>query len=345
MFELHLPLWAGVLVFLGAAAAIGFFGVKLAEYADQLADKTGLGEAITGAVLLGLLTALPGLAASVMAAIDGYAAMAISNAMGGIAVQTVALAAADAAYRKANLEHAAASLTNMVQTGVLILLLTLVMGGLAGPQVVVGHVHPMTFLLFGTAGFAFWLVYRTREEPMWDPKRTGETVEDVPEEASQEVSLTRLLLGIAFAGVVTMVSGALIARTAGEFADEGGISESVAGGLLMAIATSLPELVTSVAAVRRGAVTLAVSDIVGGNFFDVCFVAAADLAYLSGSLYHAEGIGNRAQFLTALTVLLNVVLLLGLLYRQRHGPGNIGLESVAMLVIYIGGFLVLSLAM
>lgn len=125
---------------------------------------------------------------------------------------------------------------------------------------------------------------------------------------------------------------------------KGGLAESVVGGLFMAIATSLPELVTSVAAVRRGAVTLAVSDIVGGNFFDVCFVAAADLAYLQGSLYHAEGTGDREQFLTALTILLNVVLLLGLLFRQRQGPGNIGLESVAMLLIYIGGFLVLSLA-
>jgi cation:H+ antiporter len=344
MIDLHLPLWADILVFLGAAGAIGLFGVKLARYADQLADKTGMGEAITGTVLLGLLTALPGLVASVVAAIDGHAAMAISNAMGGIAFQTVALVVADAAYRGTNLEHAAASVPNMVQTGMLILLLTLVVGGLAGPRVTLGHISPMTLLLFAAAGFAFWIVFRTQGEPMWSPKQTGQTVEDVPDEEHQQASATWMIVGILVAGIVTIVSGALVAETAGEFTEEGGLAESVVGGLFMAIATSLPELVTSVAAVRRGAVTLAVSDIVGGNFFDVCFVAAADLAYLRGSLYHAEGTGDREQFLTALTILLNVVLLLGLLFRQRQGPGNIGLESVAMLLIYIGGFLVLSLA-
>jgi cation:H+ antiporter len=105
--------------------------------------------------------------------------------------------------------------------------------------------------------------------------------------------------------------------------------------------TSLPELVTTVAAVRRGALTLAVSDIVGGNFFDVLFVVAADLVYFGGSLFHGEGVGRRDVFVAGLTILLNVVLLLGLLYRQRRGPGNIGFESVLLLVLYIGGFLVL----
>lgn len=345
MVELSLPLWAHALIFLGAGAAIGVAGVKLAGYADQLADRTGMGEAVTGTVFLGLMTALPGLAASVMAALDGRPALAISNAMGGIAFQTTALAIADITYRKANLEHAAASVQNMMQTALLILLLTLVTAGISSPDVTLGHVHPMTLLLFLAAGFAFWLVYKVREEPMWHPRRTEQTVEDEPDEEHRRASLPGLLVGIFWTGAVTLVSGALVAKTAGEFVGEGRISESVAGGLFMAGATSLPELVTSIAAVRRGAVTLAVSDIVGGNFFDVLFVSAADLAYLGGSLYHAEGIGPREMFLTSLAVLLNVVLLLGLLYRQRSGPANVGVESVLMLVLYVGGFLTLALLM
>jgi len=120
------------------------------------------------------------------------------------------------------------------------------------------------------------------------------------------------------------------------------VSETVAGAVLSGVATSLPERVTTVAAVRRGALTLAVSDIVGGNFFDVLFVFAADIVYLRGSLYHAIGVGTREAFLTVLAIMLNVVLLLGLLYRQRSGPANIGFESVLMLVLYVGGLLVLA---
>ena len=104
MIDLSLPLWGNVLVFLGTALAIGVAGVRMAGYADQLADRTGLGEAITGMIMLGLITALPGIAASVTAAVEGHPGMAISNAMGGIAVQTIALAAADFFYLKANLD-------------------------------------------------------------------------------------------------------------------------------------------------------------------------------------------------------------------------------------------------
>jgi cation:H+ antiporter len=137
----------------------------------------------------------------------------------------------------------------------------------------------------------------------------------------------------------------VVAEAAENLVTKTAIPEIVVGGLFMAVATSLPELVTSIAAVRRGALTLAVSNIVGGNFFDVLFVAAADVAYVHGSLYHGRGVGNHEMLLTALTVLMNLVLLLGLIYRQKHGPANIGFESITMLILYISGFLVLALAM
>lgn len=345
MFDLTLPLWGDVLLFVTAALAIGFAGVKAAELADRLADRSGLGEAVTGTVVLGLLTALPGLMASVVAAAKGSPVLAISNAMGGIAVQTAALAVADISYRRANLEHAAASVANMMQATMLIVLLVLVLVGLSGPDVVVGHVHPATLILFAAAGFAFWLILGTREEPMWHPEQTEETVPDVPEEAHKRENFVKLWVGVIVSAVITGMSGALVAETGQNLVEKTGLPETVVGGLLMAIATSLPELVTSVAAVRRGALTLAVSDIVGGNFFDVLFVAAADVAYLQGSVYHADGVGLREIFLTSITILMNVVLLAGLIFRQKSGPGNIGFESLLMLLLYFSGFSVVSLAM
>lgn len=345
MFEFHLPLWGDVAMLMAAAVVIGLAGTKAAAYADQLADRTGLGEAVTGTVFLGLLTALPGLAASVFAALKGHPTMAIANAMGGIAAQTAALAVADIAYIRANLEHAAASVVNMMQTITLILLMVLVVAGISGPNVAVGHVHLMTPVLIAAAGFAFWIAYRTRQEPMWRPKSTRETVLDEPNPEHMKLRLSGLMAGMLFSAGLTALAGSVVAEAAENIVDETTIPEVVVGGLMMALATSLPELVTSIAAVRRGALTLAVSDIVGGNFFDVLFVAAADLVYLEGSLYHAAGVGNREIFLCSFTILLNVVLLIGLIYRQRQGPGNIGFESVLMLILYVAGFLVLSLVM
>eukprot|EP00913_Durusdinium_trenchii_P010919 g10248.t1 len=343
--SLHIPFTSDVLVFVTSAIAIAIAGVRAAGYADRLADRTGMGEALAGTVFLGFLTALPGLLASVTAAAKGHAAMAISNAMGGIAVQTAALAAADIAYPRANLEHAAASVPNMMQSTMLIALIVVVLSGISGPEFTLGHVHFVTPLSFVVAGCAFWLVLGTRDAPMWHPENTDETVPDVPKRGSRRENLPRLIIGLAIAAGVTGVGGVLVAETAENIVEKTSIPAVVVGGLFMALATSLPELVTSIAAVRRGALTLAVSDIVGGNFFDVLFIAAADIAYVNGSLYHADGVGLREVFLISLTLLLNVVLLAGLIFRQKRGPGNIGFESLLLLVLYIGGFLILAIAM
>jgi cation:H+ antiporter len=197
------PLWANIVAFLLAAAVIGWTGTGLAVLGDKLADRTGLGEAVVGSLFLGLTTALPGLAASITAALQGHAALAISNAIGGIAIQTVFLAVADVVHKKANLEHAAASITNAIQTTILVSLLALVLLGLNSPDVTLAHVHPMTPVLFAAAGGGFWLVYRSSTEPMWLPRKTADTVLDVPEQANVEASLGKLLAGFAIAaGVV-----------------------------------------------------------------------------------------------------------------------------------------------
>jgi len=342
MLNLDIPLWGDILLFVVSAGVIGVAGVKAAGLADRVADRTGMGEAVTGTVFLGFLTALPGLLASITAAAKGLPAMAISNAMGGIAVQTTALAIADIAHHRANLEHAAASVPNMMQATMLVALMVLVLCGLSGPDVALGHVHPVTILLMVTAASAFWLVVGTRDAPMWEPTETGETVTDEADERHKRQSLQTMLIGLFLAAGATGLAGVLVAEAAENIVEKTDIPETVVGGLFMALATSLPELVTSVAAVRRGALTLAVSDIVGGNFFDVLFIAAADLAYFGGSIYHAESVGLREVFLTSFTILLNVVLLAGLIYRQKRGPANIGFESVLMLVLYLSGFLVLS---
>jgi len=346
MLQLSSSIWVDVSIFLVATAAIGIAGTKLAGYADRFADRTGLGEALTGTFLLGLVTALPGLAASVTAAVQGHAALALGNAIGGIGFQTTILAFADIAHREANLEHAAASVENMIQTVMLVVLLSLVLLGLNGPEITVGHVHPATLLLIAAAIVAFLLVRKVRDQPMWRPRRTDETVFDLPDEEAREPrGLGLLVLGIITTAAITLASGVFLAEAAGDLVEETGLSEAVVGAVFMGIATSLPELVTCLAAVRRRALTLAVADIVGGNFFDVLFVAAADLCFVAGSIYHADGIGRRETFVVSLTLLLNVVFLAGLIYRQKHGPGNIGIESMTMLGLYGLGVLTLVLAL
>jgi len=232
------------------ALAIGLAGTRLAHVADTLADRTGMGEILAGALFVGGSTSLPGIIASVSAALDARPSLAAANAVGGIAAQTAFIAVADLFYRRANLEHDAADLGNVVQSLVLLGMLTL----------------PLVAALCPLA--ADW-------------------------------------------------------------------PEASVGALAVAVITSLPELVTTVAAVRRGALGIAFGGIMGGNAFDVLFLAASDVAYTDASIYHAAG--DAVWFQLALTCTMVAILVLGLTLRQRRGPANIGFESTLVLGCYLLG--------
>ena len=329
---MSLPL--SILLFIASAAVIATIGSRLAKYADLLADYTGLGEALFGAILLGGATSLPGITASVTAAVDGYPALALSNAIGGIAAQTVFLAVADLSYQRINLEHAAASVPNMMSGALLIALLSMLLLGMLGPQFAILGIHPVTPLLFiGYLG-GMRLVHQSHERPMWRPRITRATQLDVQNESPQEgPSTSRLWFYFALTGLGVVLAGGVLTRSAESLAGYTGLSDSLVGGVLVAITTSLPELVTSIAAVRQGALTLALGGVLGGNAFDTLFAAVADIGYRQGSIYHA--VTHRELSLIVLTILMTSILLLGLLSRERRGIANIGFESMLIFFLFV----------
>lgn len=330
-----LPLGYVIALFAAAAAVIATAGVWMVSTADRLADRTRLGEAITGAVFLGIATSLSGTITSVTAAADGFPALSVSNAVGGIAVQTFFLALADIWYRQANLEHAAASLTNLTQCGVLMALLSVPLIALSLPAVTVWHVHPASALLVAGYLLGLRLVHSVQTEPLWGPAKTAETRPDEPQEPAGGKPLVWLLARFLILVTALTVAGFAIARSGEALALRTGMSQTLVGVLLTAVVTSLPELVTTVAAVQRGALTLAVGGIIGGNTFDVLFLTLSDAAYRDGSIYHA--IGRPEQFVISLTLLLTAIILLGLLRRETYGFANIGFESLLVIVVYAAG--------
>ena len=125
----------GTIAFVIASIVIITAGSRLARVADELADRTGLGEALFGIFLLAGVTSLPDFAATLSAAIDSRPDLAMSNVMGSMAANLVFLGIADIIYRKANLEHAAASPTNLMLAALLIVLLALPLLAIASPPV------------------------------------------------------------------------------------------------------------------------------------------------------------------------------------------------------------------
>lgn len=334
---MELTLESSIILFVIFGGIIGLAGSRLTRLADTLADQTGLGEALFGGILMGGVTSLSGIITSVTAAFEGHPQIAVSNGIGGIVAQTVFLAFADITYRKANLEHASASIQNLMQGVILIFLLGFILMLITVPSFSIWGIHPGSVLLFVLYLLGMRLISWAGDSPMWRPRQTQETVFDIANEESFALGNKTGLnwLWFAILGIVVGLSGYGIAETAIVITHETGISETITGSVMTAIVTSLPELITTIVAVRHGALTLAVSGIIGGNTFDVLFVAFSDWAY-TGSIFHE--ITFRETYLVALTLLLTTILILGLITRQKQGIGGIGWETFLILIGFFGGY-------
>lgn len=323
-----------IALFTASAVVIAVFGIRMTYLARELAVATGLGEAFMGAVFIGATTSLSGIIASATAAWSGEASLAVSNSLGGIAAQTLFLVLGDMVYRKANLEFAAASVENMMMSVQLMVLLSILLIAFNLPAASILGVHPASVLLPVAYLYTLKLLVDVHEKPMWLPRMTPGTVRE--RQGGQERHSTRLwplVLRFMICACIVGVAGWVTANSGMAIAAQTGLSAGIMGGIFMAVSTSLPELVVAITAIRLGALTLAVGDIIGGNAFDTLFIAVSDVFYRDGPIYLAVTTQERIWLGSAM--LMNAVLLMGLIYRERKGVANIGMESNLILLIYV----------
>ncbi|MGY2003898.1 sodium:calcium antiporter [Blastococcus sp. SYSU DS1024] len=346
------PLLPSLGVLAAMAVVIVVAGVRLTRVADSLAERTGLGDAIGGALLLGAVTSLPGNVTVLTGALEGDAGFALANPVGGIALQTVWLAIADLLYRRVNLEHAAASLQNVLQSVLLSAMLAVPVIAYATPDLRLGWIHPMTLLIPLLYAYGLTLLRRMQREPMWQPIHTDQTADDDEGNGNgngngdgdgdgdgegdgdgdgDERSTARLWGLLAALGLVTGVAGWLVGRAGLSVIVRADLDSGVVGFTLTTAISSLPELVVLLTAVRMGQLTLGVGNIVGGNVYDILMISVADVGYLEGPIYRDAG--PTSLVLVGGTLVMTAVLSAGLLMRDRKW---IGFEGVSIPLIYVG---------
>jgi cation:H+ antiporter len=119
-----------------------------------------------------------------------------------------------------------------------------------------------------------------------------------------------------------------------ELAQHYGWHKSFVGTLFVAAATSLPELVVTLAALRLGALDMAIANLLGSNLFDIAIIAIDDLFYLRGPLLSHVADTHAFSAFSALTMTGAVIV--GLLYRpQRRLFGVVGWIGLVLLAIYL----------
>lgn len=337
----HLPVPLLMLLFAGAAAAVWFAGIQLSKTTDVLASHFGLGEALGGLILLAIVTNLPEMAITVSAALHGNVGIAIGNILGGIAIQTVVLVILDACLgRGAPLTSRAASLVLVLEGVMVMAVLTLVVIGHQFPATVIfARLAPADVLIAACWMAGLMLIGKARKGLPWQlstgaGKDAKQGAKQSKKSNSSKSGIERTIRTFAWSSVVTLVAGVVLEQSGDAIATQIGMSGVLFGATVLAAATSLPELSTGLASVKLGDYQLAVSDIFGGNsFLPVLFLVAT---VLSG-----QSVLPQAQktdiYLTGLGMLLTAIYIYGLILRPQRKIARMGIDSFAVLIVYVLG--------
>ncbi len=319
-------------VFLLAGALVFLVASRLARHADAVADATGLGRIWVGSLLLAASTSLPELSTEVNAAILDAVDIGVGDLMGSTLANMLLLAMLDLFYRRRGV------LDNASANHALVATLAVVLTAMAGAAIAsggwgrIGHVGVETILIAAVYLLGMRTVF-VNSNPTAPPVQlelgdTGRTV------------LRRGLTGVALAALGLLITAPMLVVSAEALAAEAGMTESFVGTLLVGFTTSFPEIAASIAAVRLGAIDLAVGNIFGSNAFNMAILLVMDIAYLPGPVlaYASQDHARTALFAT-IAVGLGM---LGILARRGQRISAMRIESIAVVLAYAGAVWVLA---
>ena len=238
---------------------VGFvFLVKGADWfvegAAGIAKKLGIPQLVIGLTIVAMGTSMPEAAVSITSALSGSAGISIGNVVGSNILNILIILGITAVLTNVRIQKTTFRYEIPFMIGITIILMAF---GITGNQI--------TFL----EGILFWLLFLIFLGYLSVISKKG-SVQD--EEEIKELPLWKGVLGIIIGGMLVVKGSDFAVEGATEIARYFGMSERFIGLTIVAFGTSLPELVTSVTAARRGNADIAIGNIVGSNIFNILFV-------------------------------------------------------------------------
>ena len=238
--------------------ALGFFLlIKGADWfvdgASGLAKKLGIPQLVIGLTIVAMGTSLPEAAVSISAALRGNAEITIGNIVGSNILNILIILGVTALI--ATLKVADSTVRYEIPFMIVVTFVLLWLGYTGGQVTrLEGIILWGLFLLY--LRYLYMMAKKGKEE----------------EREAEQLSAAKII-GLIFAGVVMIVAGSNFAvEGASNIAKALGISQRFIGLTIVAFGTSLPELVTSVSAARKGNADIAIGNVVGSNIFNILFI-------------------------------------------------------------------------
>lgn len=321
------------LQFLGCAVAISIAGYRLCRDGERIGHAKGLTGSWVGLAMLASVTSLPELVTGVSAVSMAHAPnIAVGDALGSCVINLAFLVVVDFIFRAEPLYRTTSS-SHILSAAFGVVLL-----GFIGLNILLSHVagfHAPALGWLGLYSPVLILIYLLalrmsfRYEHAHPPIKPEEAVE-----GGRKLDFPRAMRRFLLAAAVVAAAGVWLPFAAVQLADALGWNRSFIGTLLVAAATSLPELAVTLSALRIRALDMAVGNLLGSNLFNAAIVAVDDLFYTRGPLL------AHVSPLHAITAMSAVVMtglaLVGLFYRPTGRVLRaVGWVSIGLVAIYL----------
>ncbi len=310
---------------------IGFAGPLLSRSADVIADKTGLSGNWVGLILVATVTSLPELAtgASAITFVDAPD-IAIGDVLGSCVFNLAILAVLDfvqrgeSVYRRVGMGQVVSAGFGVMMIGLVGLNVMPPGRSISVPLGYIGAVTPILLILYVIAMRAVFNYERAH-------------LEQAIESSAGRYPTTTLQAAISRyvgAALVIVAAGIWLPFIARDLAIVMGWNQSFVGTMFVAAVTSLPELIVTLAAIRIGAIDMAVANLLGSNLFNMVIVAMDDALYVKGPILAHVSPVHAVSAMSA--VIMSGIVIVGLVYRpQTRLFSTVGWVSLALFVMYL----------
>ena len=328
------------LKFLVCAAIVVISGTKLSKYGDAIAEKTSLTGAWVGLLLLATITSMPEMVTGVSSvAVVHIPDLAVGTVFGSNLFNLLIIALLDIQYRSAPLLSMASKL-HIISAGLCMLIIAIAGLGIFLSNEVdylnIGWYSVFSLLLLASYFVSLRLISRYEQAEIFDS-----VVTEAESNRYADISLRRTCLSFVVAALLIVGAGIWMAMIGDEIADVTGWEASFVGSMFLAIISSLPELTVCTAALRIGAIDMAIADIFGSNMFNTgIIIAVSDLFYWESDLMSSSSVSLAIA--AGVTVAMTGVIIGGLLCRSRRKVFRLmSWEVPALVALYVLGVYIL----